>query len=56
LCGAFESYIKFKQVTRDANLKQTFLQKLVNDVVKRGGAMHILGDAFEEALVVRDGS
>jgi hypothetical protein len=35
LCGAFESYIKLKQVTRDANLKRTFLQKLVNAVVNK---------------------
>eukprot|EP00978_Attheya_sp_CCMP212_P010758 scaffold26224_cov63-Attheya_sp.AAC.3 len=35
LCGAFESYVKLKQVTRDSNLKQTFLQKLVNVVVNK---------------------
>jgi hypothetical protein len=29
LCGAFESHVKLKQVARDSNLKQTFLQKLV---------------------------
>jgi hypothetical protein len=35
LCGAFESYVKLKQVTRDSNLKRTFLQKLVNAVVNK---------------------
>jgi hypothetical protein len=35
LCGAFESYIKLKQVSRDSNLKRTFLQKLVNAVVNK---------------------
>jgi hypothetical protein len=29
LCGAFESYVKLKPVERDANLNQTFLEKLV---------------------------
>eukprot|EP00978_Attheya_sp_CCMP212_P023404 scaffold71629_cov39-Attheya_sp.AAC.1 len=35
LCGAFESYVKLKQFTRDSNLTQTFLQKLVNAVVNK---------------------
>jgi hypothetical protein len=35
LCGAFESYVKLKQVTRDSNLQRTFLQKLVNAVVNK---------------------
>eukprot|EP00978_Attheya_sp_CCMP212_P037343 scaffold175154_cov35-Attheya_sp.AAC.1 len=35
LCGAFESYVKLKQVTRDSNLNRTFLQKLVNAVVSK---------------------
>jgi hypothetical protein len=35
LCGAFESYVKLKQVTRDSDLGRTFLQKLVNSVVNK---------------------
>lgn len=44
LCGAFESHVKLKQVTRDSNLKRTFLQKLVNAVanVCLAGFAHIL--------------
>jgi hypothetical protein len=34
-CGAFESYVKLKQVARHANLTQTFLTRLVNAVANK---------------------